>query len=79
MNGFENNIAPYGADFASFPYRIKYVVPNNTVGAIVDEETNALQIAAGQDFKFEMHIIDQEGRPYTDDNKSIAKIVFVRG
>ena len=64
---------------ASFPKSISYVVPENGSGANIDLSLQQLEIAAGQDFEFDMTILDQEGRIYTDENKAIAKIVFEPG
>ena len=57
-NIFENNKAPYGADFASFPNYIQYVVPPNQSGAKIDSVKKMITLAAGQPFRLEMTIID---------------------
>ena len=46
-NLFENNKAPYGADFASFPMSISYEVPENSSGARIDQSLLKIRLAAG--------------------------------
>lgn len=75
-NFYEANEAPYGADMASYPKSISYSVPENSSGARINQEEFKLTLAAGQGFKFEMAILDQEGRVYTDEDQAIAKISF---
>jgi len=75
-NIFKDNEAPYGADMASFPKSIRFVVPESYSGARIDLERLTLTLAAGQSFKFELSILDQEGRVYNDENEATAKIDF---
>jgi hypothetical protein len=46
-NYFANNTALYGQDLASFPYAIRYTVPENISGARIKGEEKQIQIAAG--------------------------------
>lgn len=57
-NSFEENIAPYGADFGSFPKSLRYTVPENDSGAKINATDKTLTLAAGQTFRLEMEIID---------------------
>ena len=78
-NVFENNIAPYGADFASFPDHISYFVAENESGSKINATDKTLTLAAGQTFELDMTIIDREGRVYNDENQAVAKIEFTQG
>ena len=75
-NVFEGNIAPYGADFASFPDHISYYVAENESGSRINASERTLTLAAGQTFELDMTIIDREGRVYNDENQAVAKIEF---
>lgn len=78
-NDFGQNEAAYGNDVASFPKYIEYTVPENQVGAKIENEQKNIQIAAGQVFAIELTIRDREGRIYNDENQGIAKIIFKPG
>ena len=57
-NGFAANEAAYGSDMASFPYAIEYIVEDNASGANIDMSIGKLELAAGQEFKMELRIVD---------------------
>ena len=58
INYFKGNSASYGSDFASFPYAISYSILENASGAKVDASSGQILIAAGQEFKMSLKIID---------------------
>ena len=43
---------------ASFPHSLRYIVPENNIGAAIDYETGKLGIPAGQAFKLIIEIRD---------------------
>ena len=43
---------------ASFPHSLAYVVPTNEAGAKINQSDNKLLIAAGQEFKMDLMILD---------------------
>ena len=46
-NYFADNTALYGQDLASFPYAIRYTIPENESGAKIKGEAKQILIAAG--------------------------------
>ena len=64
---FENNQAPYGSDFASYPLSID----------LNGGEVSEINFISGQYFTLNMTILDQEGRIYSDENDAIARIFFL--
>lgn len=74
-NYYYGNEAPYGPILASYPKSVDLKRDHGTNWKRIDNDT--LEITPGVNLNFEMVILDQEDRIYSDENFAVASFKFV--